>query len=615
MAKQIVGAEVQLDFQSVGNMRKAIKEANSELLKTQAAFGATSKEAIEAAKRVAGLKDALKEANETADLFDPGNKFKAVGNAVTALAHGFTAVQGALGLLGVESKEVEKQLLKVQSALAFSQGLSGILDSGKDFTRLASIIKNQVVTAFSTLRGAIIATGIGALVVALGALIANFDKLKNLIDGVSDSQKELAETSKEIADTEEKKLETLDNQDNILKLQGKSEKQILDIKIKQTEEVIKLREQQLKAAQELKQQQIAGAERNTRILTGILEFITKPLRFLNDQLGKIGEFFGISGSGKFFGALNKAATEANKQIAGFVIDSPEEVAKEADKGIQEIENEIINLKNRRAGFILTQRGPKEKAKALERIFPEISVLTDPEQIEGIIKSVSEGVLKLDEQVSAIALNPEREAVRRSLLLTPEEQDLLNLQDYYNKQFELIKGNQVLELALTEETEKQKTAITKFYNDQRLSIVATVLGQAADLLGKQTLAGKGLAIAEATINTYLAASKALAGFSSKTPFGAAIGIAQAAIIIGVGLKQVREIAKTKVPGVGGGGFSAPSISTGAPLSPQLSPQAQGQALNAQAINNLQQNPTRAYILDRDIQNQNQVNAFITRNANI
>lgn len=609
MAKQIVGAEVQLDFQSVGNMRKAIKEANSELLKTQAAFGATSKEAIEAAKRVAGLRDSMKEASEVADLFDPGNKFKAVGNAVTALAHGFTAVQGAMGLLGVESKEVEKQLLKVQSALAFSQGLSGILDSGKDFARLASIIKNQVVTAFSTLRGAIIATGIGALVVALGALIANFDKLKNLIDGVSDSQKELAETSKEIADTEEKKLETLDNQDNILKLQGKSEKQILDIKIKQTEEVIKLREQQLKAAKELKEQQIAGAQRNQRIAIGIIDFIAKPLQFIIEKSNQVARLFG---KGLTDEQLKAAFDATNKRVAGFIVDNPEEIAKEADKGIQEIENEIINLKNRRAGFILTKRGIK--GKALERIFPEISALTDPEEIEGVIKAVSEGVLKLDEQVSAIALDPEREAVRRSLLLTPEEQDLLSLQDYYNKQFELIKGNQVLELELTEQFEKQKTAITRSYNEQRLQIVSGILGQAATLLGKQTAAGKALAIAEATINTYLGASQVLRSPSVvPEPFGTALKIAQVGIIIGTGIKQIKEIAKTKVPGAGGG--SVPSISTGAPLQAALSPQAQGQALNAAAINNLQQNPTRAYILDRDIQNQNQVNAFITRNANI
>ncbi len=224
------------------------------------------------------------------------------------------------------------------------------------------------------------------------------------------------------------------------------------------------------------------------------------------------------------------------------------------------------------------------------------------------------MLKLNEQVSALVLNPESEALRRKLLLTPEQQDLANLNDYYNASFEIIKGNAAAEQALIEETEKQKTAITQFYNDQRLSIVANVLGQAAALIGKQTAAGKALAIAEATINTFLGATQVLRSPSVlPEPFGTALKIAQVGIIVGSGIKSIKEIAKTKVPG--GGGASVPSISTNAPLTPQLSPQAQGSLQNAAAINNLQQNPTRAYILDRDIQNQSQVNAFITRNSNI
>lgn len=611
MAKQIIGAEVQVEFQSVGNLRKAIKDANSELIKTQQAFGVASKEAFEAAKRVNNLKDAIKDANEVADLFDPGNRFKAVGNAVNALAGGFTAVQGALGLLGVKSEEVEKQLLRVQSALALSQGLSTILDSQKEFVRLGAIIKNQVVAAFTTLRGAIIATGILGLVAAIGTLIANFDKLKNLIDGVSDSQKDLAETSKEIADTEQKKLDTLGDQDNILKLQGKSEKEILDIKIKQTEEVISLREQQLKAAQELKRQQIEGAERNTRILTGIIDFITKPLQFLIRKTNEALNLFGLGTTGE---RIDKALGATTAKIAGFVVDNPEEVAKEADKGIQEIEQEILKLRNQRAGFILSQRSIKEKAKDLGRVFPEVDVLTDPVAIDGILKEISTNVPKLTKQLSDIAVNPELEKVRRALLLTPEQQDLLNLQDYYNQQFALVKGNQVLELELTKQFEEQKTALTRQYNEQRLQIVSNVLGQAANLLGKQTAAGKALAIAEATINTYLGASQVLRSPSIlPEPFGTALKVAQTAIIIGNGLKSVREIAKTKVPG--GSGSSVPSISTGAPLQAQLSPGVQAQALNANAINNLAQQPTRAYILDRDIQDQSQINSFITRNARI
>lgn len=147
MAQEIVGFKLVLDgkekvISSIGEMKKLLKEANFELLAAQQNFGEYSAEAVAAARKVANLKDTIREAKETSDLFDPGKKFQAFAGAITAVAGGFSAVQGALGLVGVESQNVEKTLLKVQSALALSQGLSTIADAQKDFARLASIIKD-----------------------------------------------------------------------------------------------------------------------------------------------------------------------------------------------------------------------------------------------------------------------------------------------------------------------------------------------------------------------------------------------------------------------------------------------------------------------------------------
>jgi hypothetical protein len=185
MAEEIVGLKVKVDAseatKSLGQVRKEIKQANSDLIAAQKQFGDYSAEAIAAAKKVAQLKDSIQEARETADLFDPGKKFQVFAGALSAVAGGFSAVQGAIGLLGVESEEVEKSILKVQSALALSQGLSTVADSAKDFQRLGAVVKTQVVNAFSTLRGAIIATGIGALAVGVGLLIANFETVKKVV--------------------------------------------------------------------------------------------------------------------------------------------------------------------------------------------------------------------------------------------------------------------------------------------------------------------------------------------------------------------------------------------------------------------------------------------------
>lgn len=126
--------------QSNKSLKAQIKEATVELIQAQQKFGDYSKEALTAAKNLAQLRDKIAEAGETANLFDPGKKFQAVAGAVSAMASGFAVAQGAMGLFGAESEEVEKTLLKVQSAMALSQGLSTIADSAKDFQRLKAIV-------------------------------------------------------------------------------------------------------------------------------------------------------------------------------------------------------------------------------------------------------------------------------------------------------------------------------------------------------------------------------------------------------------------------------------------------------------------------------------------
>jgi len=122
------------------SLKAQMKEATVSLIEAQQKFGDYSKEALSAAKNLAQLRDRIAEAGETANLFDPGKKFQAVAGAASAMASGFAVAQGAMGLFGEQSEEVEKTLLKVQSAMAISQGLSTIADSAKDFQRLKAVV-------------------------------------------------------------------------------------------------------------------------------------------------------------------------------------------------------------------------------------------------------------------------------------------------------------------------------------------------------------------------------------------------------------------------------------------------------------------------------------------
>ena len=177
-----VTADTQAANGSVKSFKTLLREATGELVAMSEKFGVTSTEAANAAKKVAGLKDAIGDAKALAETFNPDKKFVALGGALQGAVGGFSALQGAMGLFGSESKDVEKMMLKVQSAMALQQGISGIMGAKDSFTLLAGQIKGGVTKAFGTLKGAIISTGIGILVIALGLLIANFDEVKKFME-------------------------------------------------------------------------------------------------------------------------------------------------------------------------------------------------------------------------------------------------------------------------------------------------------------------------------------------------------------------------------------------------------------------------------------------------
>jgi hypothetical protein len=107
------------------------------------------------------------------------------------------------------------------------------------------------------------------------------------------------------------------------------------------------------------------------------------------------------------------------------------------------------------------------------------------------------------------------------------------------------------LAFDKATAAQRIQIERAQQETKLAIISDALGTIADAVGRETAAGKALAIAQATINTYMGATKALATYPP--PFGA---IAAATVIV-AGLLQVKKIISTKLPAMpkpGGGSAS-------------------------------------------------------------
>ncbi|NBU48237.1 MAG: hypothetical protein EBS34_12530, partial [Flavobacteriales bacterium] len=262
------------------SLKAQLKEAQAEVQKLADKYGATSQQAVEAAKRAADLKDKIGDAKALTDAFNPDAKFKAVSSSLSGVAGGFSAVTGAMGLMGTESKEVEKMMLKVQSAMALSQGLQALGESRDAFKQLGAVAVN----ALKGIKSGLAATGIGLLVVALGTVIAYWDDIKDAMSGVSDEQRQINEKTKANYEIQQKKLDNLGSQDNILKLQGKTERQILAIKVKQTDETIKALEISITQSEATLKSQVEATKRNQNVLKTIfrvgLEMATAGLRIL-----------------------------------------------------------------------------------------------------------------------------------------------------------------------------------------------------------------------------------------------------------------------------------------------------------------------------------------------
>jgi len=223
------------------------------------------------------------------------------------------------------------------------------------------------------------------------------------------------------------------------------------------------------------------------------------------------------------------------------------------------------------------------------------------------KNAAQEISDLDKK---IAKNTADLEIERNLL---NEKDIL-LKDAYAKK--LITEEQFT--AGIDANAKARTEIDKQETEAKVrnaEIASQLLNTIADVLGKNTAAGKVAAIASTTIDTYLGAQKAytsqLIPGDPSSPIRAAIA---AGIAVVGGLKNVKSILAVKVPGGGGGGggnISAPSLS-GAPIAPPQ-PQAQTTTLDNRSINAIGNQTTRAYVVESDVTGSQQRMAAIQQRA--
>lgn len=493
-----------------------------------------------------------------------------------------------------------------------SMDFSGVGASAKAMAGNVKNINLKLVTeeiggmikGFGALGKALLMNPIFLIGAAVAAIIMNFEELKGFVDGVTSAQKESLALAQENANAAQRELDLIGQSENILREQGKSEREILEMKIARTQAVIDEQKVVIAGLESIQESQIAAAERNKGFLVGIMNFISAPMRMLLTTIDGIGDSLvklGVLEKG--FG-LTKLLDEGINFVANKVF-NPEETRKKGEADIQAAKDKLLGLENQLAGHRQAVANINKKAtddanaaaeKQAEKEKIEDEKKKAKEKQDAIdLAAKNERIKKAQEEADKNRLDAE-EALSEEIYqasLSAQQKELQALSDYYFEKIELAKQygldttNLVNEQAAKEaeinkkyqdeadakqkEADEKIAADKKKVHDMTLDVAAQTLQGLSALTelfaGKSKKAQerafkvqKAISIAGAIIDTYKGAASALATYPP--PFGAIA----AGATIAMGLANVAKIKAQKFDGGDGGGGggltpSTPSVGGG------------------------------------------------------
>jgi hypothetical protein len=543
----------------VGSSVGSVKSLKAELRAITNELGtleAGSEAFVKAAKKAGALKDQIGDVKNTINAFNPEAKFKALGDAVGIAANGFAAMQGAMAILGTENENLNKVIAQTQGAIALATGLNGLLGMKDAWSNLKLVAGD----ALKGIKAGIGATGIGLIVVAVGLLYANWELVSNAVKKslpifndlgkVFDKLREVAYGAGEVI----KNAILMPFKTFAKLIQGDFAGALEEVKkgynvvenykkgaeagVKANEEAHakeKLERLIKQKEKELEVEKAAGKDtyKNELALNKLKQELAKDDTKQLETLQQERKVLIAKHNKEIEDERKKAATEAKKKKEDEAKEDFEfysNLSKEQYKKQAEIDKDAQILKNREQDKIASDIDAANKKQEID----------DKKALEihnETLKQTSTNErLSYDERLAAY-----KQMAAENLITSTQLKDA--------------------EIAIEKEKQAAKTAA--------LQEGANVLNQAADLLGKNTAEGKALAVASATISTYLSAQKAFESFAGLGPIGIPLGIAAAGVAVAAGIANVNKILSTPVPGNsgggggGGGGITAPS----APRIPQ------------------------------------------------
>ena len=531
---------------TVKELRKELRDLKDQLLSTQQGTEEYNSVMVKAADIQHELKEQMEEINSSA--MDFGQKLGNVTKTMTGISGAITTATGALSLFGIENEEAQKKITATMTSLiGITEGLSKMDDGIKAFKRL-TIAVNSSSKAMGVFKTALISTGIGALVVVLGSVIAYWDefteaiglsseqleKLGNIASGVfnvfTSSLKGIAQALGKMLkgdfngawDSLKDGFSVVKNfNEGVAEAESKREEE-------KTKKVKEETEKRAKIADDEYKKRIEAAQKLAKYEKDMAAAKTR-----GDESGKYTQG-AFDREMKYFDTLFKVYRKDSEEYNNLVL--------EKEQFLQDWENHFA-----------------EEAKKEEE--------TNKQKAEAAQKAADD--------------KKERAHQARVAMLQSFDEDLMTEQQKLDQRYQMLIDAATKEgedtTKITEWYEKEKTRIIDEEEEKQMQIrqsklkayeaigngIGDVLGSISDMMAEGTEEQKGLAIASTTIQMLTGIASALAmTYTTHTGWWDwALGISQAASIAAAGIASITKISQVKSDG-SGASTSVPSVNMGA-----------------------------------------------------
>jgi DNA repair exonuclease SbcCD ATPase subunit len=508
-------------------------------------------------------------------------------NSAKGLLGAYQLFEGVLQTFGIESEEATEAIRKMQAILAMTEGLRSISEGVTAFKQLRVAI-NATSLASNGLKTALIGTGIGALVVLVGTLIANWEKvsklwggdtspktLQNKIDGLNDSIKETEDLFKNSEQT----------------IQIKYRQALIDAK----GDVEKLKKAEKELADEV--------ERNTRSkLTHILAEARRAEAEAWADYLKFSQKSLVSADKKremadLFNEIKDARIKAEQDLAlfeqGVQIDKMK-AEEEANQQRLEKHNEYLSslnesmksygLKGIGDDAFITPKERLDKGLADLKTYLDNKLMTEEQYLSAVeelrARYDKETIGNISDAIGQISI---ADTVSKEVKVSEKTMEDLNkfVKEQNDKAAEERKKAQEAE----ERTQQRK-----------IDVANATMCALSDIMKQGSAEQKAVQVAQTLMNTYTAAM----GAAKDTTGPAWLRIAAIATVVAAGLAQVKNILSVNPEGETEGRASSSTIST--PSASALSLMSNGiqptTVVNGASVEE-DIKDTKVYVLESDI----------------